>query len=105
MYCEKCKHVFEGERCPNCRKSRVRPVRPEDPCFLVEKGEPWNGMLEDVLRQNGIPFLTDGRLGAGLAAYSGPIRESSRFYVRWDDMARASSIVDELFGEDSSRQE
>ena len=60
-------------------------------------------MLEDVLHQNGIPFLTDGRLGAGLATYSGPIRESSRFYVRWDDMARASAIVDELFGEDSPR--
>ena len=59
MYCEKCKHLFEGDRCPNCRKSHVRPVQPEDPCFLVEKGAPWNGMLEDVLRQNDIPFLTD----------------------------------------------
>ena len=103
MYCEKCKHVFEGEHCPNCRKSRVRPVRPDDPCFLVEKGTPWNGMLEDVLHQNDIPFLTDGRLGAGLATYSGSIRESSRFYVRWDDIERASSIVDELFGECSPR--
>ena len=38
MYCEKCRHLFEGEHCPNCRKSRVRPVKPEDPCFLTEKG-------------------------------------------------------------------
>ena len=60
-------------------------------------------MLEDVLHQNDIPFLTDGRLGAGLATYSGSIRESSRFYVRWDDMERASSIVDELFGAGSPR--
>ena len=37
MYCEKCRHLFEGERCPNCRKSRVRPVKLEDPCFLTEK--------------------------------------------------------------------
>ena len=101
MYCEKCKHLFEGDRCPNCRKSHVRPVQPEDPCFLVEKGAPWNGMLEDVLRQNDIPFLTDGRMGAGLATYAGPRLESSRFYVRFDDLDRANTIVDELFGEKS----
>lgn len=77
MYCEKCKHLFEGDRCPNCRKSHVRPVQPEDPCFLVEKGVPWNGMLEDVLRQNDIPFLTDGRMGAGLATYAGPRLEAA----------------------------
>ena len=103
MYCEKSKHLFEGDRCPNCRKGRVRPVRPEDPCFLAEKGAPWNGMLADVLRQNKIPFLTNGRMGSGLAAYAGPMLESSRFYVRHDDLDRANAIVDELFGEDSPR--
>ena len=103
MYCEKCKHLFEGDRCPNCRKSHVRPVQPDDPCFLVEKGAPWNGMLEDVLHQNDIPFLTDGRMGAGLAAYAGPRLESSRFFVRFDDLDRANVIVDELFGEESPR--
>ena len=103
MYCEKCRHLFEGERCPNCRKSRVRPVKLEDPCFLTEKGTPWSGMLADVLRQNDIPYMTDGRMGAGLATYAGPRLESSRFYVRRDDLERADAIVDELFGEDSPR--
>ena len=103
MYCEKCRHVFEGEHCPNCRKGRVRPVQADDPCFLTEKGAPWNGMLADVLRRNGIPFLTDGRMGAGLAPRAGTMLESSRFYVRWDDLERADAIVDELFGEDSPR--
>ena len=51
MYCEKCKHLFEGDHCPNCRKSHVRPVQPEDPCFLVEKGAPWNGMKRRVKPQ------------------------------------------------------
>ncbi len=103
MYCEKCRHLVEGDRCPNCRRSRLRPVRPDDPCFLVEKGAPWNGMLADVLRQNGIPFLADGHMGAGLAARVGTMLESSRFYVRWDDFERANAIVDELFGEESPR--
>ena len=99
MYCEKCKHLFEGERCPNCRKSHVRPVRPDDPCYLTEKSSPWNGMLEDVLRQNDIPYLTDGVLGAGLSTYVGPILEVTRFYVLFSDLERATTIVEELFGE------
>lgn len=100
MYCEKCKRVFEGERCPTCRKGRVRQVRPDDPCFLTEKSSPFSGMLEDVLRQNGIPFLTGGRLGAGLSTYVGSILEATRFYVRLSDLERASGIVEELFGAD-----
>ena len=99
MYCEKCKHLFEGEHCPNCRKGRARDVKPEDPCYLTEKKSPWDGMLSDVFRQNGIPFLTDGRMGAGLSTYVGTVLEVTRFYVRWDDYDRAKDIVDELFGE------
>ena len=99
MYCERCKHVFEAERCPNCRKGRVRPVRPEDPCYLTERASPWNGMLEDVLRQNDIPFVTSGRLGAGLSTYVGSVREVTRFYVQWSDLERATLIVEALFGE------
>ena len=101
MYCEKCKHVFEGERCPNCRKGRVRQVMLDDPCFLTEKSSPLSGMLEDVLRQNDIPFLTGGRLGAGLSTYVGPILEVTRFYVRWSDLEQARALVEELFGADS----
>lgn len=103
MYCERCKHLFEAERCPNCRRSRVRPVRDDDPCFLTEKGAPLSGMLADVLKQNNIPFLTDGRMGAGLAIRVGSMLESMRFYVRWDDLERAVEIVDELFGEETPK--
>ena len=103
MYCEKCKHLFDGDSCPNCRRSRARPVKPEDPCYLAEKGEPWSSMLADVLRQSKIPFQTDGRMGAGLAVRAGTMLESKRFFVRWDDFERANMIVDELFGEGSPR--
>ena len=92
MYCEKC---------PNCRKGRVRQVKAEDPCYLTEKSSPFSGMLEDVLRQNGIPFLTGGRLGAGLSTYVGTILEVTRFYVRWSDLGRGRELVEELFGADS----
>ncbi len=103
MYCEKCRRVFEGDRCPECRKSRCREATAEDPCYLTEQGQPWAGMLADVLKQHEIPFLTSGRLGAGLAVRVGSMLESERFYVRFSDLARAGDIVDELFGEGSPR--
>ena len=30
MYCEKCRRVFEGDHCPECRKSRCREATAED---------------------------------------------------------------------------
>lgn len=105
MYCEKCKHILEGDRCPRCRKGRVRQVGPDDPCYLTEKPSPWNGMLEDVLRQAEIPYVTSGRLGAGLSAYVGPVLEITRFYVRWSDMEKAREIVDGLFNNASESED
>lgn len=104
MYCQKCKVVFADTVCPSCGSARhAREPRPEDPCFLIERGQPWSGMLSDVLRQHDIPALTSGRIGAGLAARVGTMLESTRFYVRFDDLERAGALVDELFGEDAPR--
>jgi hypothetical protein len=104
MYCKKAS---------TCVRDRSQPKLPQEPyapgpardslCFLVEKDAQSNKMPADVLRQNAVPFLTDGRMGAGLATYAGPRLESSRFYVRFDDLDRANTIVDELFGEESPR--
>ena len=103
MYCERCRRVFEGSCCPECRRTARREAAADDPCFLTEKGQPWADMLADVLRQHDIPFTTSGRLGAALAARVGSMLESQRFYLRCADLARAGDIVDELFGEDSPR--
>ncbi len=104
MYCQKCRLLFDGATCPSCGKAKhAREPRPEDPCFLIERGQPWSGMLADVLKQHGIPSLTSGRVGAGLATRVGTMLESSRFYVRCDDFERANALVDELFGEDAPR--
>ena len=103
MYCERCRIIFEGDRCPDCRKLRTREAAPDDPVFLTEKGQPFSGMLADVLAQHDIPFVKSGRLGAGLAARVGSMLESERFYVRFADLGRAGDIVDELFGADTPR--
>ncbi len=99
MFCERCGALFEGSVCPVCKNKKVREPEEEDLCFLVEKEQIWGDMLSDVLKQNGIPFLSKGRLGAGLTTRMGSFAESLRFFVKYRDIERARSIVEELFGE------
>lgn len=97
MYCEKCCRIFDGDRCPHCKRSRVREPEPKDPCFLTEQDYLPTSILEDVLNQNGIPFLKKGVMGAGLAIKAGPVMERTRFYVSYDRLEQAMAVVEELF--------
>ena len=99
MYCEKCNRVFEGDRCPACKKSRVREPEPKDPCFLTEQDYLSSGILEDLLKQNGIPALKKDVMGAGMAIRVGPMLEYSRFYVPFEHLEAAKAIVDDLFSD------
>ena len=103
LYCERCRRLFDGAVCPDCRRDRhARPPRAEDPCFLMERGAPWDGMLADVLEQNGIPHLERSRMGAALVMQA-PLMQSTRFYVRHDDLAQALALAEDLFGPDAPR--
>ena len=99
MYCEKCNRVFEGDRCPARKKSRVREPEPKDPCFLTEQDYLSSGILEDLLKQNAIPYLKKNVMGAGLAIKVGPMLDRQRFYVLFDQLERATPVVEELFPE------
>lgn len=98
MYCEKCKIVFEGNgRCPDCNSKKTREVRNDDTCFLTERPLVLSGLLEEVLRQNGIPFLTKGRLGAGLTMAIGSFIETMCFYVPYSCLEKSKELVEEIF--------
>ncbi len=97
MYCEKCSRIFDGERCPACNSRKVRAPEPTDTCFLTERDYVSSGILEDVLRQSGIPFLKKQVMGAGLAIKVGPMLDRSRFYVLFPQLERTEEIVEELF--------
>ena len=97
MYCEKCCRIIDAERCPHCKSKNVRDPAPGDPCFLTELDYLSTGILEDVLKQNGIPFLKKDVMGAGMAIKVGPMLERSRFYVPYTQLEKALSVVDELF--------
>ena len=97
MYCEKCCRFIEADRCPVCKSSHVREPEPTDPCFLTEQDYIPSGILEDVLTQNGIPYLKKNVMGAGLAIKVGPMLDRSRFYVSFEQLKSAEEIVTELF--------
>ena len=97
MYCEKCCRIIDAGRCPVCRHSRVREPEPKDPCFLTEQDYLSSGMLEDVLKQNGIHFLRKDVMGAGLAIKVGPMLDRGRFYVPYEELQNALSVVEDLF--------
>ena len=97
MYCEKCCRIVEDDRCPFCRNRKLRQPEPGDLCLLTEEDYVSSTILEDVLKQNGIPFLKKGVLGAGLAIKVGPMLERSRFYVAYEHLAGAAAVAEDLF--------
>ena len=100
MYCEKCKRIIDAEdRCPACGSRHVRELRQDDLCFLTERDYVSTGILEDVLKQNGVPYLLKNVMGAGLAIKVGPMLDRGRFYVSQDRLQEAEGIVADLFPE------
>ena len=97
MYCPNCRITFpEAARCPVCGGKKVRASLPEDICFLTEVPPVFGGMLKDVLEQNEIPVLSKSSIGAGMAMRAGSMFERIKLYVRYDDLQRATEIVNEL---------
>lgn len=76
-------------------------VQPEKMCYLTEQSPIWAGMLADVLRQHGIPFVQESSLGAGLAIKTGGLTESIRYFVPTAYLAAAQSLVEELFAKEA----
>ena len=104
MYCERCSRIIEADRCPHCKGRRVRLPEPKDPCFLAELNYISSGILEDVLKQNGIPYLKKDVMGAGLAIKVGPMLDRSRFYVPYALLQDAELVAEELFSVPAEEQ-
>ena len=98
MYCAGCQLVFEDDRCPACGGRRNRPVQADDICFLAEEDGLQAGILEDILRQEGIPVLKKSTVGAGMAMRAGVLFERFRFYVRYEHLEPAQEAIRETLG-------
>lgn len=97
MYCEKCNCIIEADRCPVCKSRKIREPAANDPCYLTEQDYISTGILEDVLKQNNIPYLKKDVMGAGMAIKVGPMLERSRFYVPFKNLSDAMAVLEDLF--------
>ena len=97
MYCPNCQIAFsDTAQCPVCGRKKVRESLPEDICFLTEVTPIFGGMLKDVLEQNSISVLSSSNIGAGMAMRAGSMFERIKLYVRYDNLQKATEIVNEL---------
>lgn len=100
MYCPNCHILLNGSRCTVCGSRELRIPRAEDYCYLTEKELLWAGALKDILTENGVPFVTNHALGAGLAAKMGPAMERVRFYVPYSHYEAAKNLERQFFAAD-----
>lgn len=96
-YCPDCHILVRDTRCPRCGRKWLDEPAWSDYCYLVEKEGVWAGVLEDCLKQNRIPYLTQNTRGAGITAKIGTVFEKKRFFVRYDCYEQAKALEVELF--------
>ena len=97
LYCQRCKRLYSGDTCTDCGKSDGRSPEPDDLCFLIDLHELQSNILDDALRQKGIPFLKDQVSGIGdVAREVRPMYGIFRFYTLYRHFADALTVLDSL---------
>ena len=92
QFCENCRFVFEGNRCPICDSKKSRPVQDDDFCFLTEKSAAYSAALTEIFRENDIPCsaLSHTR---GIEAYFALPPENNRLYVPFHSLEKAKAFL------------
>jgi hypothetical protein len=68
----------------------------DDYCFLTEPDALWVQALEDLLRDNGVTYLTRRVHGAAMITKTG-IPQRVRFFVRYRDYQQAKELNEAFF--------
>ena len=96
-YCMNCHLLTEDARCPICNSKDLRSPESDEYCFLLERELLWAQALEDLFRDNEIPFVTRESMGAGLTTKLGLAIERKRFYVPYGYYEAAKELEKEFF--------
>ena len=96
MYCERCNRLVYKEKCPGCGSRDLRMPGYDDFCFLTEPDALWVQALCDLLRENGVEYLTRNVQGAYWMAKMGAPRRI-RFFVRYRDYRKARELNEAFF--------
>lgn len=91
LYCETCKELRDTP-CPQ-RRHRSRAPEHNDPVLLMRGDQIQAGMMEEIIRQAGIPLLKEGRLGAGMTTWAGTMLEEYSLYVPYAAYDKAKELI------------
>ena len=94
-FCEKCRHVTEQTRCENCGSRRLRPVREDDFCFLIEESASYCRSLADSLKQRGISCV-ELPCGSGVGTRSAMPLPNRQMFVQFRFLDRAKELIHDL---------
>lgn len=104
LYCPDCHILVRDTRCPRCGRKWLDAPAWSDHCYLTEQEGLWAGVLEDCLKQNAVPYVTQNVLGAGITSKVGVALERKRFFVRYDCYEKAQALLEELFSGEEEAQ-
>lgn len=76
-----------------------------DYCYFAEKELVWAEALEDIFKQNSVPFVTEYSRGAWLSANLGQAWERKRFYVPYAWLETARGLEQDFFSGDFTFEE
>jgi len=97
-YCNKCRVLFEDDHCPHCDNPYVWPPEGDDYCLLAEKEFPWWEVLEQALKDAGIPVAVNSAVvGAWMTVQLGRRFELGRLFVPYSQLEQARQIEAEMF--------
>ena len=93
LYCERCMHPTSENKCEECGHKILREVKHTDPFLLTTKDAIWTGVIEELLKENGIPSMTKGLLGGGLTGLMGVGLEKYSIYVPFSALEKAQELL------------
>lgn len=94
-YCENCYCLSTQERCPLCGNKRLRQVREDDFCLLLEENTAYCNMLMEVFKENGIDYSVIP-YGDGTRTRLGLPLENYRLFVPYHAWEEAKELIRQI---------
>lgn len=100
LYCESCMRIVSEDECPDCKNKKLREAKNNDPVYVITEDAILAASIEDILNENGIPFLKKGLIGAGITSRIGFAREIYEFYVPYNALEKTKELLYNFFDEE-----
>ena len=91
LYCIQCRELMDAP-C-GIRRHETRAPQTGDQVLLFRGDSIQAGILTSMLKEENLPFLREGRMGAGLTTWAGEMMESYSLYVPFERYDQASELA------------